>query len=387
MERGLDRPQVLIVDDEEGLREVYGEILDRAGYDVSGAGDGPAALELIRRRQFAVVLSDIVLPGMDGIQVLRAVRERDLDTPVLLMTANPGLDTAIEALELGAVKYLIKPVPERDLIAAVERAMRLHRIARLKREAFAHLRAESRLMGNRAGLESRFTRALGSLWVAYQPIVRAADGQLAAHEALVRTGEPAFPDPGALLAAAERLGRVSDVGRAVRARVASRFDALEDGQQVFVNLHAQDLSDECLYASGDALSLRARSVVLEITERAALDSVPDLRSRIAALRRIGYRIAVDDLGAGYAGLNSFAALEPDVAKLDLALVRDVDREPVKRHIVGSMTSLCKELGILVVAEGVETTRERDALVELGCDLLQGFLFGLPAAAGPASVGH
>jgi EAL domain-containing protein (putative c-di-GMP-specific phosphodiesterase class I) len=86
---------------------------------------------------------------------------------------------------------------------------------------------------------------------------------------------------------------------------------------------------------------------------------------------------VDDLGAGYAGLTSFAALEPDVVKLDMALVRGVDREPIKHRLVGSMTRLCRDLGILVVAEGVETSAEKEALQELGCDLLQGYLFGRP----------
>ena len=376
-----DKTRVLIVDDEPDLGDAYGEILGEAGHEVSIAHDGRAALELIRRVPFDVVVSDIVMPGMNGIQVLRAVRERDLDTPVLLMTANPGLETAIEALELGALKYLIKPVKEQDLIASVESAIRLHRIAQLKREAAAHLRAQGRLVGDRAGLESRFERALGSLWVAYQPIVHAVDGRIAAHEALVRSAESVFPDPGALFDAAERLGRVADVGRAVRQSVAALLGSAPPGRQVFVNLHAQDLVDERLYGASEALSKSAGSVVLEITERVALDDVPDVRGRIAALRKLGYRIAIDDLGAGYAGLNSFAALEPDVAKLDLALVRGVDHEPVKRRIVSSMTSLCKDLGIVVVAEGVETQAERDTLVALGCDLLQGFFFGRPAAPG------
>jgi EAL domain-containing protein (putative c-di-GMP-specific phosphodiesterase class I) len=119
-------------------------------------------------------------------------------------------------------------------------------------------------------------------------------------------------------------------------------------------------------------------VILEVTERSSFARVPELRDRIKVLRELGYRIAVDDLGAGYAGLTSFAALEPEVVKLDMALVRGVDHEPIKRRLVGSMARLCRELGILVVAEGVETPAERDVLVDLGCDLLQGYLFGRPA---------
>jgi EAL domain-containing protein (putative c-di-GMP-specific phosphodiesterase class I) len=123
-------------------------------------------------------------------------------------------------------------------------------------------------------------------------------------------------------------------------------------------------------------------VVLEITERASLEGIPDFRTRILNLRDLGYRIAVDDLGAGYAGLNTFAALEPDVVKLDMTLVRNCDSEPVKRKLIGSMATLCKDLGMLVVAEGIETKAERDTVVHLGCEFLQGYLLGRP---GPLPV--
>ena len=118
------------------------------------------------------------------------------------------------------------------------------------------------------------------------------------------------------------------------------------------------------------------------TERAALDEVKDVRQRVAALRALGFRVAIDDLGAGYAGLNSFAYLQPDIVKIDMALVRDVDKEPTKQKLIASMTKLCADLGIIVVAEGIERCEERDVLVDLGCDLLQGFLFARPQRGFP-----
>jgi len=93
-------------------------------------------------------------------------------------------------------------------------------------------------------------------------------------------------------------------------------------------------------------------------------------------------VAIDDLGAGYAGLSYFAQLTPEVVKIDIALVRDIHKEPVKRKLVGSLTSVCKELGMLVVAEGVETAAERDVVAELGCDLQQGYLFAKPGPPFP-----
>jgi DNA-binding transcriptional ArsR family regulator len=95
----------------------------------------------------------------------------------------------------------------------------------------------------------------------------------------------------------------------------------------------------------------ASRVVLEITEHTSLDDIADVRERVARLRSVGFRIAVDDLGAGYAGLNSFAQLQPEVVKLDIALVRDIHLEPTKRALAESMTSLCRQMHVAVVAEG------------------------------------
>jgi EAL domain-containing protein (putative c-di-GMP-specific phosphodiesterase class I) len=105
--------------------------------------------------------------------------------------------------------------------------------------------------------------------------------------------------------------------------------------------------------------------------------VPDLRARRLRLRELGFRLAVDDLGSGYAGLASYACLEPDFVKLDRGLVAGIDREPIKRRLVASIVSVSRELGIAVVAEGIETATEKQAMGELGCELMQGFFFRRP----------
>jgi EAL domain-containing protein (putative c-di-GMP-specific phosphodiesterase class I) len=95
-----------------------------------------------------------------------------------------------------------------------------------------------------------------------------------------------------------------------------------------------------------------------------------------------FRVAIDDLGAGYAGLTSFATLDPDFVKLDMSLVRDIHRNHTKERVVRSMAAVCRELGMLVVAEGVESPQERDLLVALGCDFLQGYLLAKPGRPFP-----
>ena len=126
-------------------------------------------------------------------------------------------------------------------------------------------------------------------------------------------------------------------------------------------------------------------MILEVTERASLELTPELRSRLARLRKLGFRIAVDDIGAGYSGLTSFTELMPEVVKIDMSLVRNVHLSAVKRRTIGALCKLCHEVGCLVVGEGVETIEERDCLGTLGCDLLQGYLLGRPVRELPSEA--
>lgn len=142
-----------------------------------------------------------------------------------------------------------------------------------------------------------------------------------------------------------------------------------------MNLHPADLNDGELLSPSSPLTAFASRVVLEITERSSLHDVHGLTAKMAKLRKLGFRIAIDDLGAGYAGLSSFSQLDPELVKLDMSLIRDVDTQAKKRSVVRAMARLCaKELSIQLVCEGVETAAERDALQEEGCALFQGYLF-------------
>jgi EAL domain-containing protein (putative c-di-GMP-specific phosphodiesterase class I) len=379
---GTLRPRILVVDDEPTLRRAITRTLEDAGFEVHAAEDGAQAMQLLDQHSFDAVLTDVAMPGMDGIALLRAVRERDLEVPVVLMTGKPGVESASEAVFYGACEYLIKPMSNAQLESTVRRAVSMSGLARAKRDSSRVLDTGRPEAGDRAGLEVTLDRALDSMWMAYQPIVEASTHAVFGYEALLRSGEPTLPHPGAVLDAAERLGRLDDVGRRVRSIAPGPISSAPPPALLFVNLHASDLNDEALSSLSGPLTSIAPRVVLEITERASLQCVSDVRSRVARLRELGFRIAIDDLGAGYAGLTSFAQLEPEFVKLDMSLVRDVHKNSVKRKLVRSMTSLCKDMGIVVVAEGIEVAEERDTVIDLGCDLLQGYLFGKPGRAFP-----
>jgi EAL domain-containing protein (putative c-di-GMP-specific phosphodiesterase class I) len=190
-----------------------------------------------------------------------------------------------------------------------------------------------------------------------------------------------LPHPAAVIEAAERLGRLNDLGRAVRRHVANTVSK-SPVPLVFVNVHTDDLLDDELYDRTAPLSRCAERTVLEVTERASVDRIADLQSRVARLRELGYRVAVDDVGAGYAGLTSIAQLQPEILKLDMALVRDVDVDSTRQKLVSAMVSLCRDMNVHVITEGVETRRERDTLLRLGAELMQGYFFAKPGLPFP-----
>ena len=228
-------------------------------------------------------------------------------------------------------------------------------------------------------LEEKLDRCLAGMTMHFQPIVHASTRARFGYEALLRSTDKALPHPGAILDAAERLERIPTLGRAVRAQTAKIFaQAPAERGVVFINLHLLDLMDKQLTSAFAPLSKIASRVILEITERTSLEGQIDLRYRVAELREIGYRIAIDDLGGGHARMGTFTLLDCDLVKLDMSLVRDVDKQPMKQRLIRSVTDLCREQGIMVIGEGVETDAEAQVLVDLGCDLLQGYLIARPA---------
>ncbi len=381
------RLRALLVDDDPRILRAYAHLLGAAGVECELATGGFHAQKLLAEQQFDVVVSDILMPGMDGVELLRQIRARKLDVPVILMTGDPSIESAANAVDHGAVRYMFKPVDADDLVDAIREAARAPRdsdpssssISESQEAGSENQEAggedESGPSGVNPALRASFDRAISSLWIAYQPIVSWRERCVVAYEALCRSREPEFPHPGALLDAAERLGRIHELGRRIREEALKACAVMPDEVSLFINLHPQDLLDDALAAG----TPHASRVVLEITERAALDGVVDVEARIDSLKAAGFRIAVDDLGAGYAGLTTFVKLTPSVVKLDMSLVRDIDQDPRKVQIVQGLVDLCAGLGAGLVVEGVETVAERDTLAACGCDWMQGYLFGRPAA--------
>jgi EAL domain-containing protein (putative c-di-GMP-specific phosphodiesterase class I) len=350
---------VLVVDDDDLFLRVCTTVLRRAGLTVEGVSSAREALARVKTNRYDAIVSDIRMPEADGIALLKAARAFDAKVPVLLMTGAPTVESAVSAVEFGAARYLQKPFDIDEFASAVTEAVAGRTGADVPR------------------LNRQLDDALKAVWMAYQPIVKWSTRSILSYEALLRCSHPDIKGPMEMLDLAERTGRVHGLGQVVRRNVANDLVRGPDDTLFFVNLHPADLEDPSLYDPGSPLAAWAPRVVLEVTERASLAHDAALPAHIARLRAMGYRVAVDDLGAGYAGLTTFARIEPDFVKLDASLVRGVDASSTQRRVIRSVLSLAREMGVQVVAEAIETAAERDTIAELGIDLMQGFYFARP----------
>jgi len=209
----------------------------------------------------------------------------------------------------------------------------------------------------------------------FQPIVDLETRKTWAVEALARCTRPHFLDPQALLHAAVDQGATGRLGRLLRQ---CAFEACPD-QRIFVNIHPHELSSRWLVRADDPIGFHDAPVFLEITEAAAFEYFDLCRSVLREIcNRTGAHLVLDDIGAGYSNLTRFLELDPDVVKLDRALISSIDTDPRRQKMVKHLNALFTDLGASVVAEGIETPSELAAVVDTGVAYGQGYLFARPA---------
>jgi EAL domain-containing protein (putative c-di-GMP-specific phosphodiesterase class I) len=370
--------RVLIIDDEPAVLRVIGLLLERHGFAVASASNARDGLSLLADKGFDVVLSDIIMPELSGLDFLRELRQHDLDVPVILMTAGATLDSALDAIEYGAQQYLLKPVEPEALVHSVGRAAALGELARMKRAALALQAGNAIPYGDRATLEAVLTRTFATIHAEFQPVVSVREKRVIGYEALMRCDETLFSSYGALLLAAERVGWRTALSRTLYQRIGQDCSDLPDGALLFVNMHPLDAQESLLAGSGAPLEPIARSVVLDVSENVTGDHLSALTAALPDLRGAGFRIAIDNVGTGVSGLDIFSRLSPDFAKLDRKVYAGIEHDANRGRTVRAMYAMLASLDVPLIAEGVETAAERDALLAAGADLAQGKLFGAPA---------
>ncbi|MFQ5556703.1 MAG: EAL domain-containing protein [Acidimicrobiales bacterium] len=363
------RPTVLFVDDEEEVTTAVRLALRRQPWDVATANSASAGLDILRTTPVDVVVSDEQMPRVSGSAFLAAVREEFPNVERIILTGQASVEATIAAINDARIfRFLTKPCPTGDLVSCISDALE----SRRSRLALSEPAGEVD-----EGLAAAFSEALSLAYMVYQPIFSVRDSRIHAYEALVRVDHPSISSPAQLIEAARSLDRGLDLDRRVRELVAADIPSAPGDAALFVNLLPESLDDPELLHGAGGLGEHAARVVLEITERAPLDTIDGVESKFDRLRCRGYRLALNDLGAGYAGLTSFATMQPDVVKFDMDLIRNIHRSPTRGKLISSMVALCRDLDTLTVAEGVETEDELDHLVALGCDLFQGYVISKP----------
>jgi len=218
--------------------------------------------------------------------------------------------------------------------------------------------------------------------MAFQPIVDLRDRSIFAFEALVRG--PGGEGAGSVLSqvTADNMYAFDQSCRVKAIETAEALGLAASGAALSINfipgaVYQPAACIKATLAAAKRVGFPRDRLIFEVTEGEKVVDRAHLRGILEEYRRHHFRSAIDDFGAGYAGLNLLAEFQPDIIKIDLELARDIDTRPVARKIVAAMVGLCRELAIEIIAEGIETEAELGVLRAMGIDLFQGFLFAKP----------
>jgi EAL domain-containing protein (putative c-di-GMP-specific phosphodiesterase class I)/CheY-like chemotaxis protein len=365
---------ILVVDDDAGLRRMLCLVLQRSGHEVDEAGDGTAALNKALKRKYDAAVVDYQMPPPNGLELLSQLCNIQPRCVRILMSGALDLPVVMDAINRGEVTRVIqKPFQQQTILSALE-------------EAFANRsRLEELYVGalsdgfdaQRLQLEECLSTDLLSL--ALQPIVAASDGSVRGYEALLRSRHLILTDAMRVIAAAEThemLDRLADRVTELAARI---LQVMPPAANLFLNVHPGELGDvDLVRRRFSILTPWANRVIVEITERSHVLQIMNWRHAVDFLVGAGFRIAVDDLGAGYNSLSVLAELKPAFAKVDMSIVRNIDQDERKQRLVELLSRFARATNAQLVVEGIETEAEAAAIKRLGADLLQGYLFGRPA---------
>jgi len=380
---------ILLIDDNQVNLTLLGRVLELVGVtDIRVVNDSLDAEAVFSERRPDLVLLDLHMPKLDGFGVMERFR-RQIDgddfVPIIVITGDSSDEARERALAAGAKDFVTKPINITEVVLrvanllesrALYKGLRRHNAelaaALLERDQSEHL-LQQRRQERIARVEA--VLADDSIMTVFQPIVDVRTGHIAGVEALTRFGgdPPRPPDVWFDEATAVGLGDVLEL-RALE-KALGLINKIPATAFMSVNLSPEVASTPA------AVELISRGpadrVVVEITEHSRIRNRRALSESLEAIRTRGARVAVDDAGAGFAGLQQILDLHPEIIKLDLALTHGIDTDPIRRALASCLLSFATEVGGLIVAEGIETRTELATLQRLGVSLGQGYFLARP----------
>jgi EAL domain-containing protein (putative c-di-GMP-specific phosphodiesterase class I)/ActR/RegA family two-component response regulator len=368
------RPRLLVVDDEPELAELIAEFARRAGYDATSTSN-PDDFDRLYHHGIDVVVLDLWMPRRDGIELLRHLAERGSRARVILVS---GFDERVlDAARGVAASYGL------NVIGALSKPVRLAALTQLLKAGDSPAPEAARL-----GLDVTRAALQGALdddrlVVHFQPQVSMRTREVVGVEALVRWqhADGALIPPDMFVEIAE----AADLAQALTWRVIEKAGAVAEtvsGMSISINLPPVSLSDvtfpDRVMTHLAANGLTASRLHFEMTETSVARDAVSALDILTRLRLKGFLLAIDDFGRGYSSLEQLRRLPFSELKIDRSFVSRMDRDAASRSIVEHCIALGHDLGLTVVAEGVETPRVWEELERAGCDVVQGYFVMRPA---------
>lgn len=374
LEAPMERPRVLLVDIDRKRAQDHVHLLSSV-FDVVVAADMETASTLCHDERFeAIVAHELETEGTTVDFLMRSVRDQPSAVRVLVITGRDQYVT-LRARSFAAIDcFLLKNDVKEFLVRAIQDGMNRRDVSERR---FLRTPSGADTWSEESGRALSRVLAGDTLRMVYQPILWAHDLTPCACEALSRSEEPEFKNPRVMFDVAVRSGRIWHLSRLVRRTVSEDILSFPKDLLVFVNLDPMDIDDPEFLEGEEFLKDIKHRLVFEITERVSIPDLARVKENIAKLKANGYRFAVDDLGSGYAGLNSVALLEPDFIKISPFLIKGIAVDNNRGRLLQRVVDFANDAGVKVIAEGIESDREQNVARDIGCHMLQGFHLGMP----------
>ncbi len=366
------RKKILVVDDERNVAQMMSMILETRGYDVNIAASGSEALEKAVAHPDLILL-DLILPDIEGFEVCRRLREEKStrNIPIIIVSVKYLFEDKVEGLYLGADDYLTKPFDHEELFARIDAVIRRSLIF----DEAADYRDSVILELKKIVKEELITPF-------YQPIFFLKPLRVLGFEALSRPPtQSILANPELLFKAALKFGLYCDLELLSWRKALEAMPAHLEGQKLFLNCNPYLVESPKFFKVKSLFyekNFSPKNIILEITERSEIDDFKIFFERLRFYRDYGFGIAIDDVGCGYASLESIIQTNPEVVKLDGRLAKNLKEDSVKRSLIKFIVSFCKENKIISVAEGIEKEEDLGILIDLGVDAGQGYLLSRPS---------
>jgi EAL domain-containing protein (putative c-di-GMP-specific phosphodiesterase class I) len=374
---------VVVADDEPHVVRYLEALLHTEGFDVAGtACDADSAVQVVHHLQPDVALLDLRMPG-GGLEAARLIGSLSPATRIVIFSSEADEPDVLPLLQAGVDGYVLKGCTPDRLAEAIHAAVDGHAYMAPKVNRFAmdmlgsRLRAEEQDALQQLRRRERISRAISTVAyrIVHQPIVDLVTGEVRAVEALIRfTDRPPRPAE-EWFEDADRAGMRVHLEMVSAGAAVGDLDDLDPEVALTINISPDTVLSGRLTEIFTGAPLER--VIVELTEHAPVKDYAALNAALTPWRLAGLRIAVDDAGGGYASFAHILNLSPELIKLDTSLTHDIHLDRQRQALARALIAFADEMGVSVVAEGIETGAELDELRRLGAHLGQGFHLGRP----------